>query len=221
MKFKQLHKPELDDTNKKVKSCMNMNNAEKGLLYELFVNSYINTLPDTEISWRWNDVPKQVLFDSGLITDFNKHRLAKINKNNDPNTLKDVGIDIIQKNKDNSIDFVQCKNYANALKIDDLAGFSWIMLKHSTKTGFIYHSTNKISVHIKENMIDRIKLIHKPFDNLIKDDKKVIVENVELYDYQKEIVKLYNKHYETENKAVLAMPCGTGKTGQPSCFAAS
>ncbi len=190
-----------------------MNNIEKGKLYENVINTYINTLPQTQISYLWNDVPEQVLFNAGLITDYNKHRLKRKNKIIDPNnSLKDVGIDIIQIDNNENIIFVQCKNYTNALKVDDLSGFWMMMAQHNEKMGIVYHSVNKLSTNIKENMInDRIKFIHKSIP------KTVINNTIKLYDYQEQIIKLYDDYYKQNNKSVLSMPCGTGKT-LVSCY---
>ena len=144
-------------------------NLEKGKEYEQFINTYINILPTTQNSYLWQDVPEQVLYNAGLITDYNEHRLKRKNKNVDPdaeeneNTLKDVGIDIIQVKNEDEIVFVQCKNYKNAIRVEDLAGFWMIMMKHIGKNGAVYHSVNRISINIKENMCDRVQFIHKPF----------------------------------------------------------
>ena len=201
-----------------------MNNHEKGKLYEKVINTHINTLPTTSISFLWNDVPEQVLFDAGLMTDYNKHRLERKNKNvnidpNDPiNSLKDIGIDIIQIDIDGHIIFVQCKNYSNSLTIEDLAGFSWMMAQHHQNQGIVYYSTDKISRNIKATLVtDRIKFIYKPV-LLPKIKIKIkLISKIKLYDYQDNIVKLYNKYYKTNDKAVLSMPCGTGKT-LVSCY---
>ena len=188
-----------------------MDNVEKGRAYEVFINAHINSLPKTKISYLWSDVPEQVLFDANLITDYNKHRLKRKNKEYMINGLKDVGIDIVKINDLNQIVFIQCKNYSNTLQVGDLSGFLIMMLEHGTKNGYVYHSTNKISLHIKEHLPNRIKLVHKP---MIVDEEKPDekVNEVELYDYQKDVLKLYQEYYKTEKKAILSMPCGTGKT---------
>ncbi len=187
-----------------------MNNNEKGKIYEEFINTHINTLTDTKISYLWSDVPEQVLFDANLITDYNKHRLARKNKNKDKiNSLQDIGIDIIKINNDDEIIFVQCKNYKNTLMVNDLGGFWMIMLRHPQKYGYVYHSTNKISTIIKENLVDtKIKFIHKPMTD------KIVAKDIaiKLYDYQQAVVLLYDEYYKTNLQAVLSMPCATGKT---------
>ena len=174
---------------------LNMDNILKGLNYELYINAFLNSLPETKIAYLWNDVPEQVLFDADLITDYNKHRMKR--KDGTLNSLQDIGIDIILINKNDEIMFIQCKNYTISLKLSDLGGFLGQMMSknHRTKHGVVYHSTNRLSIHLKELMpYERIEFIHKPMTKA-----KIVNNEIKLYDYQKEIVKLYNTHYETEN----------------------
>ena len=75
----------------------------------MYVNAWLNTLPDTKISYLWKNVPEQLLFELGFITNYNEHRLqrkkAKYNKNHNiddeepVNPLQDIGIDIIRIKK--------------------------------------------------------------------------------------------------------------------------
>ena len=201
-------------------------NVAPGKEYERYVNEEINRLPETRISYLWNDVPEKVLVAAGLIGDYNKHRLARKNRkmnmhnnNNDDdqvNSLKDVGIDIIQILKTGEIRFIQCKDYKNTILVGDLAGFWMIMAKHTDKQGIVYHSTNKLSINIKENISERIQFVHKPMPQ-----EPVIEGNgnqpIQLYDYQEPILRLYQEHYKTNVSAVLSLPCGIGKTVL-SCF---
>src|SRR5256885_178752 len=43
-------------------NMINMTNDEKGKFYEVYINTYVNTLPETKISYLWKDVPEQVLY---------------------------------------------------------------------------------------------------------------------------------------------------------------
>jgi predicted helicase len=94
-------------------------NQEKGIVYEKYINSYLNALSETKISYLWSDVPEQILFEARLITNYNKHRLARKNDEYKINRLKDVGIDIIQITTTGNIVFVQCKNYSLTLRVFD------------------------------------------------------------------------------------------------------
>ena len=183
-----------------------MNNKIKGDLYETFICNYLNNLNNTQ-AFLWNNVPEQLLFEAGLINDYNRHRLIR-KKNNKMNPLQDVGIDILLIEK-NNISFVQCKNYTNTIPLCDLAGFFMIMAKYIYVRGCVYY-TSKLSSKIIEYIGDdtRIKLIKKSMAR----DEKIKVKDIILYDYQTEIVNLYVKYYETNTKAILSMPCGTGKT---------
>lgn len=203
-----------------------MDNKQKGDEYEQFVCDDLNTEQTTTIAYLWKDVPEQILYDTNLITDYNEHRLNRKNTHK-INSLKDVGIDIILVKQDD-IQFVQCKNYTNTIPLCDLAGFFMMMAKHIEKNGTLYY-TSELSVNIVENIGNdkRIKLIRKTMhseenvdenNNEIVDEKKPeiqeikYIKEIKLYGYQKKIVKMYNKYYIEHLKAILAMPCGTGKT---------
>ena len=55
-----------------------MLNIIKGDAYEKFIKNYINTFDYISNVWLWKDVPEQVLFYNGFITDFNIHRLNRL-----------------------------------------------------------------------------------------------------------------------------------------------
>lgn len=183
-------------------------NKLKGDIYELFINHYLNSLDDTKRSYLWNDVPEYMLYNANIITSYNEHRLKR--KTDKTNPLQDVGIDILCVNKDNTIDFVQCKNYEKTIKIKHLSGFFMVMSKFINNKGYVYY-TNTISRNIKENIPKRITLVKRQLETLESE------HNFSLYDYQKKIINLYEDYYKEDQKAILATPCGTGKTLM-SCF---
>src|SRR5665648_130747 len=190
--------------------CQQLSLKEKGTLYEICVNLHINTLPETMISYLWKDVPEQVLFNVNLITDYNRHRLQRKTKEDITNMLQDIGIDIIQIRQSGEIAFIQCKNYSGTITIDDLAGFWFMMSQHTDIQGMVYHSSDKISRNITQNLVgDRLTFVHYP----ICDDYRTTTDSaVTLYDYQESVVTLYLQFYQKNDKAILSMPCGTGKT---------
>jgi hypothetical protein len=100
---------------------------------------------------------------------------------------------------------VQCKNYTNSIKIEDLSGFFFIMSKHINKIGEIYY-TNKLSkkILLEYENDNRIKLIKKEFELKINDNN-----NIKLYDYQQNIIKLAEEYYKNNNSSILSLPCGT------------
>ena len=188
-----------------------MDNKIKGDLYEIFINSYLNTLDSTKNSYLWKDIPEYILYQANLITCYNEHRLKR--KSDKINPLQDIGLDIITVNNDDDIIFVQCKNYTGMVNVACLSGFFMMMANHIDKMGYVYYS-NKITKKVKENVPDRIILEHRP---LVLPQIVNSNDGIKLYDYQKNIVDIYNKYYETNNRAIMSSPCGTGKTLM-SCF---
>jgi len=60
-----------------------MQNIIKGDAYEKYIRNYVDTFKDVSYVWLWKNIPDQVLFDNGLITDFNIHRLNRLKSKND------------------------------------------------------------------------------------------------------------------------------------------
>ena len=192
-----------------------MDNKTRGDIYEIYINSYINSLNTTKISYLWKDIPDVVLYKANLITCYNEHRLKR--KSDKINPLQDVGIDIITVNNDETIIFVQCKNYKEMVDVTCLAGFFMIMTKHVDKIGYVYYS-NKITKKVIENIPDRIILKHKPLtlpQSLTVNKNRDICnessvdlchnKNIILSDDQKKIIDIYNKYYEENNRAILSV----------------
>ena len=86
---------------------INMDNKIKGDLYEIFINSYLNTLESTRNSYLWKDIPGFILYQAKLITCYNEHRLKR--KSDKINPLQYIGLDIITVNNDDEIIFIQLK----------------------------------------------------------------------------------------------------------------
>jgi len=125
-----------------------MSKIDKGTKYEEYICDYINKNNNNSIAYLWKDVPDFILFNAKLIDDIDNCRL---NRDTCKNYIHDIGIDIIQLNKDtNKISFIQCKNYEGTLCIKDLAGYFAIMSQseHYDKEGIIYTSNNKYSYNL-------------------------------------------------------------------------
>jgi hypothetical protein len=145
-----------------------MNKIDNKIKYEEYVCNYINNNNNNIIAYLWKDVPYYILYNANLIDDLNE---SKINIDICKNYIHDLGIDIIQYNKDNNeIAFIQCKNYEGTLYIKDLAGYFAIMSQkeHYNKKGIIYTSNNNYS----DNLIKICKnnthtFIHLPIENNI------------------------------------------------------
>ncbi len=184
-------------------------NKEKGTLYEIYINNYLNEFSENQ-SWLWENVPEYELRQSGILGDWNIRRYER--KSNKINGLPDIGTDILlKKHLENKYILVQCKNYAkkNSVQLDCLAGF-FGMLYFYDLDGMLFY-TSKISKHILCNNTKRIQFIKKDMDedlnnnNTITLDKRLI-ENP--YYYQ---IDAYEK-LKNENRSILSLPCGLGKT---------
>ena len=214
-----------------------LTNKEKGDNYEIFVRDYIiNTL--NKPAYLWSDIPDEILINAGLINSNNDHRLKR--KSNKINNIVDTGVDILQID-DNNYTLVQCKNgYNKGIKMHDLTGIYMWLFNHSTLLGSLYY-TSKLSHHITENINPnnkRLEYIKLPFDNssiteqiqnlninTITEDKLITIKyNIELekqliikhkiipHDYQLEASIKIKNYLINNNKAILSLPCGTGKT---------
>ena len=211
-----------------------MDNITKGLLYEHFVkDTIINKLHKN--AYLWNQCPENLLIKHGLIKSRNEARLLRLAvREGDLHNHKDIGIDIVQvDNNEDNLTIVQCKNgYSKGLKLDDVAG---IMLRRASKdvTTAIYY-TSKLSANVKNvcGLSDRVVMFdykkHKNAIYNIENDNKIyfikllydetkteehVVKFVfEPYPYQIEAVECFEDHFNENNRGILDMPCGTGKT---------
>jgi superfamily II DNA or RNA helicase len=160
-----------------------------GLEYEKYVqkiikNKYINC-------WLWTEVPKHILVELKII-------------NNNQENCDDIGCDIVCQNNDLTFLFVQCKNYSttgndNTISIYDLSGF-YNFIAETGFNGSVYYSGKLSSQIICRKK--RINYINLPYitNNQILDFLP--------RDYQ---IEAYN-YIKNNNKNILSMPCGTGKT---------
>jgi superfamily II DNA or RNA helicase len=184
-----------------------MNNQIKGYLYEVQIRDYIINELNCP-AYLWHDTPENILLEYNIIGSHNDHRLNR--KSNKANPLQDTGIDVIQLEND-SCSLIQCKNgYLNGLRMEDLAGFNAWMAALDTLTGYIYY-TDKLSQNIAclpKNK--RIKYIKQPFEeDVTKKSTQIIYKP---YDYQVTAYNNFVKHFSENNRGILSMPCGTGKT---------
>ncbi len=124
-------------------------NREIGLAYEVYINDYLNKQDHVKISYLWKDVPDYILYEYGFINNYDEIRNERRN-----NIIQDIGTDIIYMTKDNKCVIVQCKNYSNTIRVEDLSGFLFIMHQHEDKIGEIY-DTSDLS-HIIKNKYTKI-----------------------------------------------------------------
>jgi len=209
-----------------------MDNLQKGFFYELYVKNFI-LLKLNKNAYLWNECPENILIENKLVHSHNDMRLIRKNiKDGFLHNHKDIGIDIIQINDDNNISLVQCKNgYSNGLCVKDIAG---IMMRFafSRVSTYIYY-TDCLSKNIKytsyispyvvnidcSNKIDNLQEINNDDNNInfiklpIIENKEVVIKNkIEPYSYQIEAYKKFKEYFETENRGILSLPPGTGKT---------
>jgi superfamily II DNA or RNA helicase len=186
-----------------------MSKIDKGTIYEEYVCNYINKNNNNCIAYLWKDVPDFILYNAKLIDNIDD---CRINRDTCKNYIHDIGIDIIKINNDtNKISFIQCKNYEVSLCIKDLAGYFAIMAQseHYDKEGIIYTSNNKYSYNLlKVCKNNTHTFIHLPLENNIIIPKNLFVP----YSYQLECLEKFNEYYNSNNSAILQMPCGCGKT---------
>ena len=160
-----------------------------GRTYERYI---LNSIKDKYKSiWLWEDIPKNILKEFNFITDENQN-------------CDDIGCDILAIKPDNEYEFIQCKNYStlgidNLITISDLAGFYNFIAENMLKNCIVYYS-GVLSKQILTRK-KHIKYINLPY---------ITVSNnlINPRDYQ---LEAYNTLKNT-NRAILEMPCGTGKT---------
>ena len=165
-----------------------MNKLKDGKEYEDYILNIIKH--KYKLCYLWNNIPYNIL----------ESRFYK-----DTKICDDIGCDIIGINNNDSIDYIQCKNYSttgedNVINICDLSGFYNFIAENNIINPIVYYS-GKLSQQIKCRQ-NKIKYINLP---MIKN--KTILD-LKPREYQ---IEAYNKLKDV-NRSILSMPCGTGKT---------
>jgi len=182
-------------------------NKDKGKNYEIQVRDYIRTILKKS-AFLWNDTPETLLIKARIIGSHNENRLKR--KENKENPLPDTGVDIIQVENENICSFVQCKNgYKSGVTYDDLAGFLMWMMSFENTNGYVYY-TSKLSTHIqslpKNKRIEYIKLPY--IQNIVEEE----INSIKPYEYQIKAKENFIEYFKKNDRGILSMPCGTGKT---------
>jgi len=218
-----------------------MNNQNKGLLYEKCVKDFIIQQFGIN-AFLWNECPENILIQNNLIHSHNEMRLIRKGiKEGHLHNHKDIGIDIIQFDNDNAkCSIVQCKNgYNNGLCIDDISGIMSRAAFVRDINTYIYYTSSlsrnlryisKISPYVvyidSTNDIETLKLLEGDNDNKIyfvklpcedsnisnSINEEVIHSIITPYSYQSEAVNKFKEYYLSNNRGILAIPCGCGKT---------
>ena len=184
------------------------NNHIKGIKYEIQVRDYIINVLGKK-AYLWTDTPETILINAGIIGSHNFNRI--IRKENKKNPLQDTGIDIIQVNDDETISLIQCKNgYKNGLTMNDLNGFGCWMSVLDKLNGYVYY-TNKLSINLKSLPKNkRFEFIKQKYQ---EEKEENINKNVLIpFDYQIEANNKITEYLKNNKRAILNLPCGTGKT---------
>jgi len=162
---------------------------EAGLEYEIYVKNIIKH--KYKNTWLWSELPQDILLTIGCIKNIT-------------DKCDDIGCDIVCQYHDDTFVFIQCKNYSttgvdNTINICDLAGF-YNFIAETGFNGIVYYSGRLSSqIILRRKKITYINLPH------IKNNK---ILDFKPYEYQ---IEAYNK-LKNNNRSILAMPCGTGKT---------
>ena len=103
-----------------------MNKLKDGLNYEKYILEIIKD--KYKKCYLWCDIPNDIL----------ETRFYTQNK-----ICDDIGCDIIGINHDDSVDYIQCKNYSttgidNVINICDLAGFYNFIAENSINNAIVY-----------------------------------------------------------------------------------
>ena len=216
-----------------------MNNQEKGLQYEKYIKDFIIKQLGVN-AFLWNECPENILIYNNLIHSHNDMRLLrKEYKEGHLHNHKDIGIDIIQLDNNAKCSIVQCKNgYNSGLCIDDIAGIMFRTALRRDIDTYIYYTsclsrnlrnTAKLSpyvINIDYSIEkDKLKLLEVDANNKIYfvklpcEDSNIsnsIDEEIKCvitpYSYQTDAVHKFKEYYLSNNRGILAIPCGCGKT---------
>ena len=215
-----------------------MNNQDKGLIYEKYVRNFI--IKELGINaYLWNECPENILISYKLIQSHNHMRHLRLSRKNIKegylHNHKDIGIDIVQIEND-KCSIVQCKNgYNNGLCVDDISGIMMRCAFERLNTYIYYTSylssgirntanissyvvhidcSNRIDHKLFETYEEKIYFVKLPYVNcyncnLVKEDTKY---EIVPYSYQTEAANKFKEHFVTNNRGVLSLPCGCGKT---------
>jgi superfamily II DNA or RNA helicase/phage anti-repressor protein len=174
---------------------------ERGALYENQSLQYlINTNPNY-IVFLWKDIPYKYIFKCGFD--------IYLTINNEENSYRDIGCDIMMINKedDNDIIIVQCKNYESKnICVKDLSGFSFLFLISKVPIKGLIISNTECSKLVQSIFLNNDKIQFQKLEYQEEKKEDPIIVKHQPRDYQ---IEAYNKFI---GKGILQLPCGMGKT---------
>ena len=190
---------------------------ERGSSYERQVRNYLAIQPDCEQVWLWKDTPERVLEEAGIIKDFDKQRIKRKQIwDSREHHVRDTGVDIVVKSlvqSESTFHLVQAKCYTDhKVNQDDLAGFFRHLLV-TDLNGTVY-SNSEFQTMLLLDDSDRID--YKQFDYIEQfvspDAENDVASSISLRPYQSDAIEKLTLHFQSEKRAILSLPCGTGKT---------
>jgi superfamily II DNA or RNA helicase len=174
---------------------------ERGALYENQSLQYlINTNPNY-IVFLWKDIPYKYIFKCGFD--------IYLTINNEENSYRDIGCDIMMINKedDNDIIIIQCKNYESKnICVKDLSGFSFLFLISKVPIKGLIISNSECSKLVQSIFLNNNKIKFQKLEYQEEKKEDPIIVKHQPRDYQ---IEAYNKFI---GKGILQLPCGMGKT---------
>jgi superfamily II DNA or RNA helicase len=219
-----------------------MNNQEKGLRYERYVKAFIiQHLEKNAYLWN-ECPENILIQNNLIHSHNDMRLMRKDLKEGHLHNHKDIGIDIIQLDNDNNnCSIVQCKNgYKSGVCIDNISGIMLRAALIRDINTYIYYTSclsrnlqNTIKLSSRVVCIDytsdtdRLELLECCNDNKIHFVKlpsdssgsvsgdsinEEIVPIISPYTYQLEAVSKFKEHFVDNNRGILAIPCGCGKT---------
>jgi superfamily II DNA or RNA helicase len=167
-----------------------------------------------------NNIPEDILFECGFITNYNILRLnrKRDNKLNKLNAIQEYGLDgiaIETINNKKVYHALQMKLWKNKLCGHDLGTFWQVLLcrmfvKNELSKGYLYHSC-KLENNVKNDIENNDRLISDKITNFYENIKLDEIKNKKiLREYQIDAISNLNKEWNGVKSLIL--PCGTGKT---------
>lgn len=169
------------------------------------------------ITYHWNNVPEDILFESGFIQDYHQHRMKYKNNYLETGTYhnlyEELGLDGIAQERDGLYHGIQCKLYDAKVSANDLGSFYHVLFMRMKRInplskGYLYHSS-ELQKSIKDDFLKEGSIISCKVPFIQENKEKE--ETIQLRYYQKDALKALSEDWGC-NTGSMVSPCGTGKT---------
>jgi superfamily II DNA or RNA helicase/phage anti-repressor protein len=172
---------------------------EKGRSYEQYVLEYLLKVDKWfDNVWFFKNTPEHIISKTKLYESYDIYKKYR---------NSDIGSDLVGI-KNNTIIFIQCKNYDNVISVDNLSSF-YFLLHEFDLNGMVYYN-GKLSERINDLSTGKVPFINLSFNNQIIDNQILKLNNTIITprDYQTDAYNLL----KNEHRSILGLPCGMGKT---------